>query len=69
MSGVAAEREGERIPSRLHAVSTELHMGLEFTNDEMITPAGIKSQMLSRLSHPGTPTFFLLYCAVLNITQ
>ena len=32
-----AEREGERIPSRLHAVSTEPNMGLDPTNCEIMT--------------------------------
>ena len=34
MSGVGAEREGERIPSRLCTVSTESNVGLELTNHE-----------------------------------
>ena len=34
---VGAEREGERIPSRLHTVSAELDMGLEPTNHEIMT--------------------------------
>ena len=32
-----AEREGERIPSRLHAVSTEPNEGLEPMNHEIMT--------------------------------
>ena len=31
------ERERERIPSRLHTVSTEYHMGLEITNHAIMT--------------------------------
>ena len=30
------EREGERIPSRLHAVSAEPDVGLELTNREIM---------------------------------
>ena len=42
-----AERErGERIPSRLHAVSTEPDIGLSPMNHEIITRTKIKSQML-----------------------
>ena len=36
-SGVGAEREGETIPSRFHAVSTEPYVGLELTNCEIMT--------------------------------
>ena len=49
MSRGGAETEGERILSRLHAVSTEPDPGLELTNPE------IKTQTLNSLSHPGTP--------------
>ena len=50
------ERERrERIPSRLHAVSTEPDMGLELMNREIMTRAENKSQMLSLLNHPGDP--------------
>ena len=31
------DREGERIPSRLHAVSTEPNTGLDPTNSEITT--------------------------------
>ena len=31
------ERGRERIPSRLHAVSTELNVGLELRNREIVT--------------------------------
>ena len=56
MSGVAAERGRERIPNRLHAVSTEPDVVLDSTNCERImTRASIKSQMLNGLSHPGSP--------------
>ena len=37
--GGGAEREGQRIPSRLHSVSTELNMGLNPTNHETTTSA------------------------------
>ena len=45
----------EKIPSRLHAVSAESDEGLDLTNSEILTTVGIKSRMLSLLSHPGTP--------------
>ena len=35
--GAEAEREEERIPSRLHSVSTELDTGLDPTNCEITT--------------------------------
>ena len=45
---------GERIASRLHAVSTEPNVGLELANHEIMTWTKIKSQTLNWLSHPGT---------------
>ena len=39
------QREGERIPSRLRAVSTELHEGLKLTNPEIVTGAEIKGHL------------------------
>ena len=50
------ERERERIPSRLQAVSTEPNAELELTNPESITQAEIGSQPLNRLIHPSAPT-------------
>ena len=47
MSGNGAEREGERIPSRLPAVSTEPNVGLDLTSREMVTRAEIESQTLN----------------------
>ena len=41
------QREGERIPSRLHSVSAEPDMGFDFTNHEIMTWAKIKSWTLS----------------------
>ena len=41
------ERVRERIPSRLHAVSTEPNAGLHPTNREIMTGAKIKSWMLN----------------------
>ena len=35
--GTERERERGRIPSRLHAVSTELDTGLQLTNHEITT--------------------------------
>ena len=55
VSGEGAEREGERIPSRLHTVSTEPHVGLELTNHDIMTSAETKSGMLNQVSYPGVP--------------
>ena len=55
MRGVGAEREGGRIPSRLHTVSGEPNVGTELTNREIMTRAKIKSRTLNCLSHPGAP--------------
>ena len=41
-----AGRDRDRMPSRLHAASTELHMGLDLRNSEIMTSAKIKSWML-----------------------
>ena len=35
--GAERERERERVPSRLHAVSTEPDMGLDPTNPKIMT--------------------------------
>ena len=51
------ERRRERIPIRLHTVSTEHKVGLRLTNCETMNLAEIKNQMLNQLSHPGTPTY------------
>ena len=37
VGGGGAERGRERIPSRLHAVSTELDTGIELMNPEIMT--------------------------------
>ena len=37
VSASVGKRERERIPSRLHTVSTEPDAGLEFTNCEIMT--------------------------------
>ena len=42
--GREREREGDRIPSRLHTVSAEPNVGLEPTNREIITWAEIGSR-------------------------
>ena len=52
MGGAEKEREGERFPSRLLAVRTESHLGLELTNREIVTSAEAKSWTLNRLSPP-----------------
>ena len=53
--GKGREREGDREPSRLHAVGTEPKAGLELTNCDIMTWAETKSQTLNQLSHPGGP--------------
>ena len=47
------QREGDRIPSRLHIIRAEPDMGLELTNGEIMTGAETKSRMLNQLSHPA----------------
>ena len=49
------EGERERIPSRLCTVSAEPDVGLNPTNQEIMTQAEIKSPLLNRLSHEGAP--------------
>ena len=59
-----AEGEGERIPSRLRAVSAEPNAGFDLTNREIMTWAETNSQTLHPLSHPGAPQMlsFNFYC-------
>ena len=52
------ERERDRIPSRVRAVSEESNTGLEPSKHEIMVPAEIKSQMLNPLSHPGVIILF-----------
>ena len=47
MLGRGRERERERIPSRLHAVSTEHKVGLQLTNHGIMTGAETKNQSLN----------------------
>ena len=47
--------ERERIPSRLHTVSTEPHAGLDLTNREIMTWAEVKGWTLDPLSRSGAP--------------
>ena len=61
-----AEREGDRIPSRLCTSGTEPDVGLEPTNCEIVTSAKIKSRTPNRLNHPRAPKIvrfwlFILY--------
>ena len=55
--GDSASGEGqrERIPGRLHTVSTEPDVGLEPHNHEMMTLAEIKSWMLKPTEPPRWP--------------
>ena len=43
----ATERKGQRTPSKLHTVSTELNVGLDLMNYEIMTWAEIKTQRLN----------------------
>ena len=61
------EREGERIPSRLHSVRPEPDVGLDLTNHEIMTRAEIKSRMVNQLSHPGAFLFSTLNVKTLNV--
>ena len=49
------ERGRERIPSRLHPVSTDANVGLDITKREIVTWAEIESRTLNQPSHPGAP--------------
>ena len=53
-AGRGRDRGRERIPSRLHTISTEPAAGLKPMNREIVTWAETKSQTLNRLSLPGT---------------
>ena len=53
--GRGRERERETIPSRFHAISTEPDVGLEPTNQEIMTWDETKGWLLNQLSHPGDP--------------
>ena len=56
----AGEGKRERIPSRLHAVSTETDTRLELTNRQIVTRGEIKSRTFNQLSHPGAPSLSLV---------
>ena len=49
------DRERERIPSRVCAISPKSDMGIDPMNCKIMTWAEIESRMLNWLSHPGTP--------------
>ena len=53
------QREMDRIPSRLPAVSSEPNTRLDFMNHVIMTWAKIKGWVLNRISHPGSPQFSL----------
>ena len=55
--GRGRERGGERIASRLHAVSAEPNVELKLTNCEIMTG----TKVLNRLSHPGAPPKMLIF--------
>ena len=48
---------GERQTERGETESQVGTMGLDFTNQKIMTWAETKSQMLNRLRHPGTPSY------------
>ena len=61
MSRGGAEREGNtesQAGSRLRAVSTELHVGLEFTNHEIMTQAEVSSLTDRATQAPRNPCSF-----------
>ena len=49
------EKQRERMPSSLHAVSTEIIVAMNLINCKIMTLAEIKSGRFNQLSHPGTP--------------
>ena len=53
-----AEREGERESQGGSTVSAKPDVGLNSTNNEIMTWDEIKSQMPNQLSHPGAPKIF-----------
>ena len=57
--GAERETERERIPSRLHAVSTEPDTGLSLTNCEIMPRAEIRSGVFNCPSHSGAPNVYL----------
>ena len=59
--GRGRQRGRQRIPSKLHTVSAEPHVGLKFMNREIITWAKTKSRALNRLSLPGAPKTVVPY--------
>ena len=59
--------EGERIPSRLRAVSTEATVGVKPMNREIMTWAKTKSWIPNHLSHPGTPRSNILNLSLVNL--
>ena len=65
--GRGRERWGERIPSRLHAVSAGCSVGLELMTHEIMTWAKIKSWMPNELNHPGAPNLGYFQCTMVFI--
>ena len=61
-------REGENSKQVPHCQRRAL-LGLELMNREIMTWTKIKSQTLTRLSHPGAPVFFLLINWLTSTTQ
>ena len=56
------EREGDReSQAGSCTVSTELYVGLELMNREIMTWVEIKSRMLNQLSHPHAPSMAVVY--------
>ena len=51
------EREGERIPSRVHTVSTEPDVEFDLMNCGIMTLAKTNSQILNQMSHPASSDF------------
>ena len=57
-AGERGEREGERIPSRLHVISAEPDVELDPTDCEIVTCVEVKSRMLNQLSPAQVPHHF-----------
>ena len=60
------ERRRERIPSRLHTVSTEPDTELSLTNRKIMTWATIKSRMLNLTEPPRSPYPLLLILIIMT---
>ena len=65
--GEQRERGMERIPSRIHAASTEPNVGLNLTSCEIMTQDEVKRRILTCLSHAEAQGIGILIGIVLNL--